>query len=454
MFRLHPTGIAKLGAVLRQDGHDVKLLDMNAEDTSLSDLRKCLYDFMPDFVGISYITSDIVQAREIRDCVKDCNPHTIVIGGGVDVSARREASVVDVGADIGVVGEGEDVIVPIVNNNIFRSNSTPLSEIKGLVLNDGKSCYFTGEKPPITNLDQYPFAAYDLLNLKSYRRNLLCLPLDFLTISTSRGCPGHCCFCFNSMGTKWRANSAKYVVDELEHNRDTLPIKLKSIIFMDDTFTVDKQRVYDICRLIKERKIDLTYKFETRVNLVDEDLLRTMYDVGFKHIAYGVESGNDKILEEWQKGITKDQIRDAFKLSHQLGYTTTAYMIVGALSETPDTVRESINFIKEIQPDFVQWSVACPLPATKLTEQFEKEFHKIDDWRGLYYNSVLSRKKPYAFYHTRYMTNEELQIWAKRAYRETYFNLRYVWKRVCRMKNYTEVKSTAIGVWEILNSIW
>jgi len=232
---------------------------------------------------------------------------------------------------------------------------------------------------------------------------------------------------------------------------DTLRVKVGSIVFVDDTFTLNRKRVFEICDLIKEKGINLTLRCESRVNLVDEELLAKMYDVGFNHISFGVESGNQEIINEWNKRITLDQARTAFKTAHKIGYTTTAYMIIGAPSETPSTVRDSINFAKELDPDFIQWSLASPLPSTPLHTWFIEHFGEVEDWGGINYMSVFQKDKPkISVYRSKYMTNEELNIWVKRAYRETYLSPHYILKRLRRMTNLQELRGNLNGLRDIL----
>lgn len=449
-YPLHPLGVTKLAAILREKGNDVEILDMDASNITVKDLGRCLDKSQPNSVGISYRTANLKDAREIRDFVKNYDDNIKVLVGGADVTARKLDSVRDVDADLGVVGEGEDLISIIVNHQ-----NEDLSTIKGLILKDKKGkLHFTGEREPIRNLDVYPFTAYDLLNLDNYRTYPINLPRDYLTMITSRGCPFSCIFCFNSMfGKFWRANSPEYVVNEIEHCKHSLPLHLKSILFLDDSFTVDKDRIYQLCRLIKKRDIDLTFKFETRVDLINHALLKAMFDVGFKHISFGVESGNAIILHEWEKGITKDQVRKAFKTAKKIGFCVTAYMIIGAPSETPKTIQDSIDFAKELKADFTQWSVAAPIPQTKLAEWYIHRFGAIKDWSKLYYSNVFCKQKQrFTMYRTKYMTSDELMNWQKKAYHDTYFNLKYVLRRFRRMTNLTEWKATINGFKEILHA--
>ena len=449
-YPLHPLGVTKLAAILREKGNDVKILDMDASKLQLNGLVQTMRSFKPDIVGISYRTASINDARGIRDCVKNFDTEIKVVVGGADVTARKVDSVRDVDADLGVVGEGEDTISIIVNNH-----GEDLSCTKGLVIKNGKGQFkFTGEREPIRNLDVYPFTAYNLLDLDKYRTYPINLPRDYLTMITSRGCPFRCIFCFNNMfGKFWRGNSPEYIVNEIEHCEQTLPLHLKSILFLDDSFTVDKDRIYKLCRLIKKQGIDLTFKFETRVDLVNHGLLKAMFDVGFKHVSFGVESGNATILREWEKGITKDQVRRAFKIAKKIGFCVTGYMIIGAPSETPKTIQDSIDFVKELKPDFTQWSVAAPIPRTKLAEWYIRTFGPIKDWSKLYYSNVFCKQKQmFTIYRTKYMTCDELMNWQKKAYRDTYLNLRYVLRRFRRMTNLTELKATINGFREMWNA--
>lgn len=448
-LQLHPLGVAKLSAVLREIGVESEILDLSASRSWMKDLIHRLRIFQPDVVGISCRTAAIKSCRQISDCVKSYDQTIRVIVGGADVTARKIKSAIDVNADLGVVGEGEDVIKILAE----RSFGNDLSDIKGLVIKDGVEWKFTGTRTLIRNLDNYPFTAYDLLDLEIYRKYPINLPRDFLTMITSRGCVFQCAFCYNSMfGRVWRSNSAKYIVDEIEHCQQTLPLKLKSVLFVDDTFTVNKKHIYELCDLIEKRGIDLSFKFETRVDLVDYALLKRMREVGFDFVSYGVESGNDEILKEWSKGTTTKQVREAFKTSKKLGYCTTAYMIIGAPSETPKTIQDSINLIKELEPDFTQWSIAAPLPGTKLTEWFVKEFGEILDWSGIYYSQAYGQQSALK-YRTKYLSSEELQEWFKSAYHDTYFNLRYVYRRLKRMTNLTEIRTTINGLKEMWNAI-
>lgn len=447
-YPLHPLGVTKLAAILREKGEDVEILDMDASNITVKGLAKYLDQFQPDIVGISYRTATIQDALEIRNCVKSFDEGVRVVVGGCDVTARKVDSFRDVNADLGVVGEGEDVI-----NLITKEHNTDLSNVKGLIVKDAMgNPKFTGERSPIRNLDAYPFTAYDLLDLDKYRKYPINLPRDYLTMITSRGCPKSCVFCFNNMfGRFWRANSPEYTVAEIKYWQDSLPLHLKSILFVDDSFTVSKKRVYALCKLLKQEGIDLTYKFETRVDLVDYDLLTAMYDQGFRHVSFGVESGNAMILREWRKDITKDQVRKAFKIARKIGFCTTAYMIIGAPSETPETVQDSIDFVKELKPDFSQWSIAAPIPETELAAWYENEFGVITDWSGLYYCNVFTKQKACTTYRTRYMTHDELVEWQKKAYHDTYFNLRYITKRLMRITNLTELRATITGFKEMLN---
>jgi len=447
-YATHPLGLVKLASMIRND-HEVRIYDMDAFNATLNDLKSTIDTFNPDVVGVTARTSNLSKVTSICKTVKETTKARLIIGGA-DPTARPLQSIVDTGADIAVLGEGEATIREVV-----EATDRELFKVKGLVIKTKNSLVETEPRPLIENLDSLPFASFDLLDLKKYMPYPLNLPPDYLGMCTSRGCPWNCLYCFKAIfGRSWRANSAKYVVDEIEFYINTLPIHLQSFIFFDDTFTVSHKRVYEMCDLIKKRHIDMTARFETRVNLINEQLLTKMYDSGFKHVSFGVESGNPDILLELQKGITIDQIRTAFKTAHKIGFTTTAYMFIGSPSETPETIRDSIDLAKDLNADFTQWSIASPLPSTQLYDWYVKNYGAITDWNGLCYSELFSVDRGNSsVYRSKYMTNRELNIWMKKAYKETYIHWKYILKRIWRSRSPLEFKANLLGLKELLNIV-
>ena len=189
---------------------------------------------------------------------------------------------------------------------------------------------------------------------------------------SSRGCPYRCTFCLWPdilYGHKFRARSAENVVDEIEeavrvYGHD-------EIYFDDDTFTIDRQRVMDICRLILERGLEKEVEWiaQCRVDTVDREMLEAMKAANCGYILFGVESGSPEMLKKMKKGITLDKVRDAFELTREVGIKTQAFFLFGMPGETQETIRETIEFAKEINASSTQFAVAIPHPGTALYEE-------------------------------------------------------------------------------------
>jgi len=429
-YAIHPLGIGKLAGILRET-QEVQIFDMDAINAGPAQLEARLASFQPDVVGVTVKTPCLPDALEACQTVRRCSDAKLIVGGP-DPTARPLQVLTDLPADVAVLGEADDTIGPLIDN---IHDLDALKRIPGLRFNTPSGEFQTEAAPYVEDLDGYPFTAYDLMPIEDYRAYPLNMPSYLMTMVTGRGCPWKCSFCFHALhGHKQRTTSAKYVVDEIVHNIETLPVNVRSVLFCDDTFTIDRERVMEMCRMIGEYGLDLTMKCESRVNLVDEELLTEMYDTGFVHISFGVESGNQAIIDEWGKGITLQQARDAFAMAHRVGLETTAYFIIGAPSETPETIRDSIDFAKELNADFTQWSLASPLPSTGLHDWFVEEFGEVTEWGGINYSPVFQRDRPQmSVYRSRHMTNLELNQWVRLAYRAAYLNPRYVFKRLCRM---------------------
>ena len=182
---------------------------------------------------------------------------------------------------------------------------------------------------------------------------------------SSRGCPFRCSFCDKSVGgSKWRARTPVDVVDEMAHLHHTLGVGF--INFYDDNFTLNRARVMAICEEIIRRGLNIEWKCEGRVDSVDAELLRTMRAAGCRVVAYGVESANPETLALLRKDITVDQSVRAFALTREAGLRSLAYMILGAPGEDRDAVQGSIDFCRDIQADYVQFSTLSAMPGTPL----------------------------------------------------------------------------------------
>ncbi len=357
-----PLGVAYIAAVLRMYGHESQIIDMEAENLTSSEVISRISEFEPDVVGLSFVTAGYKNFIALSSKIRDELNIKAIISGGPHISAQPEDAIPY--SDIGVIGEGEYTTLEILNTLRMKDN---LRQVKGIIFKDKEQIIKTPPRPPIENIDEIPFPARDLLNMELYGDNKG-------SIMTSRSCPFNCIFCASRQifGRGFRARSAKNVVDEIEllitkYNVEKLRI-------LDDMFTFDKKRVFEICEIIKERNIKVRWELTngTRVNSVTPELLKAMKEAGLYRVYYGIESGSPKVLKALRKGITLDQVRKAIKWTKDAGIEVGGFFMIGNPTETIEDVRMTEKLIQELDLDYVHISITTPYPGSDLYKWVEK----------------------------------------------------------------------------------
>lgn len=433
-----PLGLASIAAVLEQKGHHVEIIDANALQLSEREIVEKVKG--ADVICITAMTPTVYSAIRIAKEIKKENPDQIMILGGPHATILPEETLNKVPEiDMIVRGEGEKTMVELFE---ALENNKDLHNINGLTYRNNGIISSTSE-PSIVDLDSLPFLAYYLLPIHKYK---LHPPhgrkLPYIAMMTSRGCPYNCIYCSKPIfGQKFRAQSPERTIDEVEYLIDKF--KIKEIVFYDDSFTLNKKRILQLCEEIHERKIDVLWSCETRVDLINEELLKAMKKAGCYMIAYGIETGNQMILNNLRKRITTEQIRYAIELTHKAGIQSVGYFMFGSPWETPDTIRETIDFTKSLKLDFAQFSVMIPFPGTDIYELYLKSGHETANWDDYIYASLKSANTP--VFETRLLSKEELQAWNARAYKEFYFRSCYIGQRLIGMRSLGDLKTNIGG---------
>jgi radical SAM superfamily enzyme YgiQ (UPF0313 family) len=275
-------------------------------------------------------------------------------------------TLLEAGFDYVIQGEGENVIVDLLAGKMADQGIRAL------------------HYPPIADLDSLAFPARDLLPEKYGKRHAA-------SIMASRGCPYNCSFCQPTLrkmfGSRVRKRSVWNVLEEMNQCYSELGIRYFE--FFDDTFTADKQWVYRFCesfpRDLPSGKDPISWECLTRVNAVDEQLLSAMKAAGCHRITFGVESGCQEILDYYRKGITVEQVKEAFRLCRKVGIHTHALFMLGAPIETESSILETEQLIKEIKPDSIFISITTPLPFTDLWDDLIKRGNVTLDWSQIDY---------------------------------------------------------------------
>lgn len=373
-----PLGIAYMAGVLQENNIDVEILDASAEDMDFKDVEKELLKRKPDLVALTALTPTIGRALETAQVVKETLPDSIVVMGGYHPTFNFIETLEDENVDIVIRGEGEYIMLNLVQ---ALENQSSLHDVKGIVFEDknSKEIVVNPEAPLIQDLDELPFPALNLLPMKKYR--LLDMDTHMTTMITTRGCPMQCSFCSSAAmhGKKIRERSVENIVDEIEYLKTNYDID--TIAFMDDTFTLKKRKVMAICDEILKRNIEIMWGCTSRVDTLDEKLLKKMKEAGCITIFIGVESADQQQLDNMCKSTTIAKIENAFKIAHKLKIRTIASVALGMPGDTKEIMNKTVKFVHKLKPNYAIYSLATPYPGTRFyKEAFEKNLIKIKDW--------------------------------------------------------------------------
>jgi len=422
-----PLGILYLASSLLAAGHEVEVVDAQVEGLDYPRLKDAIAKARPQLVGVTAMSFTLIDAIYTAAVAKAAVPDAKVALGGPHptIYPTETAALSDV--DYAIVGEGERTIVELAG---ALDAGTDASAIKGVSYKTPVGVRPSVMPDFIEDLDSLPFPARKLTPYMKYS-SLLAKRTPVTTMFTSRGCPYRCLFCDRpQMGKRFRARSAANVGDEME---ECVRMGIREFLVYDDTFTIDRKRVLDVCSEIKGRGLDIGWDVRARVNTVDEEMLRILKGAGCERIHYGVESGNENILGVLRKGITLKQAQDAFRMTREAGIDTLAYFMIGSPRETRATIEDTIRFAIKLAPDYVHFSVTTPFPATDLYRMgLEEGILKSDYWLKFAKNPTATFTPALWEENIR---REELIRLMHSAYRRFYLRGGYVLRRLRRVKS-------------------
>ena len=368
---LPPLGLAYLAAYLREKGVEVEVLDCSALGLSWRGLEHELRTRKPDVVGVGAITCYIHLTAKVAEVAKEVDSSITVVAGGPHPSLMPEQTLRSYSRiDYVVVGEGEQTLYQLVK--CLEEGGDP-KKVEGIAYRDKEDVRLTAPRKLIHDLDSLPQPAWDLLPMDRYRFVVWGRKLGMLV--SSRGCPFTCSFCSERIlwGSRWRAHSPKRMADDVEVLAKRYGRRI--IWFGDDTFNLDRRRVEAFCDELSERSLDVEWSFEGRVDLLlrDKDLLPKMKRAGLAWVLLGVETPFEEELSFYGKGISAQQVFEAFKLLREHDVVSQAMIIIGAPSDTRESIRKKLEFVKKLDPDFAIFTPLTPLPGTPLYELAKRE---------------------------------------------------------------------------------
>ncbi len=378
---LYPSmGIAAIAAITEKAGFPVKIIDCEAEGFSYEALKDKIIDYQPDVIGMQTFCNTINRTFKIAELVKkEINPQIKIVLGGVQVTLFPEKYAADKNVDFVVKGEGEIIFENLLHN--LADGKNDFSDIKGLVWKNGDEIISNPPEMMIKDINTLPYPARHLFNLKKYYPSAQLRGKHVMHIITSRGCPFQCgfCSCHKTFGRSYRFMSAERVVEEIKFLQKEY--QADSLYFYDDTLTVNKERIIELCNKIIEEKIKIPWACFTRADCVNEELLKKMHEAGCYQIFYGVECGAQRLLDLMKKGITLDQIREAIRLTKKYHIEALASFIIGLPTETVEEAKQTLKFAIELDVDFAHWEIYTPHPGTNLFDIAMQHGHLLtDDW--------------------------------------------------------------------------
>lgn len=357
-----PLGLAYLAGALEADGERVAILDLAESPVPHEALRAELERFAPSVVGIGSMTFALASVAKLIDLVRETLPEALIVLGGpcmedypTEVLRRFPA------ADLAVVGEGESTLREIVAR---RRAGGPLTGIESTVYRcEGKTVLAPPRAQP-RDLDLLPRPAYRLIDYSRYSP-VVSRGAGFATMYTMRGCPYDCRYCHRqSWLRRSRYHSPARVVDEMEYLVRELGVR--EIKFYDETFTLDRRRTFEVCRLIRERGISVPWEIRTRAELLNQELVRAMADAGCYRICMGVEGGSDERLTRMGRTTRVKHVRDAFRWSRECGLSTLGFFMIGYPGDSRRDYEDVLRLAREIKANWIAVAVTTAYANTEI----------------------------------------------------------------------------------------
>jgi len=358
-----PIGIYYVGAVLKENHYDVEILNWCRINETPEKMSEILIEKKPDVIGFSILQANRWGGIEIAKIAKQIDPDVKIVFGGVSATFLWKHFLTHFPEiDYVVMGEGEYTFLHLIRC-IEKKEDKHIGNIRGIAFKKDGKVIRTKPAEYIQDLDQLPVPA-------KY--------FEYQHLSLTRGCPGKCTFCGSPKfwGRKVRFHSVDYFVEELE-----LLYKkgVNFFYFSDDTFSVNKKRVIEVCKKILKKNLKIAWNAISRVNYMSEEVLSWMRKAGCIQISYGIESGSEKIRNSLNKKITTGEIEKAFAITLKYGILPRAYFIYGSPGESRETIQESIDLISKIKPLVIYSSVLSLFPGTALYSEYKKKFNVSED---------------------------------------------------------------------------
>ena len=435
-----PLGLGYLGAALLKNNVEVSIVDSVVEQLPIDEIINRIKMFNPDIIGMSVMTPGSYEAYSAADEIKKSFPDSIIIlGGPHPTSFPEEVMTQCKSVDYVLTGEAEFSLPELVK--CIQNNKTGIENIKGLFYRTAdKNFKDTGIPEYVKDLDIIDFPARQLFNNDIY----IPLPnfskrIPAASMVTSRGCPyGRCKFCYQSgkFGAKFRRRSVNNVIDEIKTL--ILNYKIREVAFYDSLFAFDEKWILQFCAELLKNKIDITWSCFAQISFITKEMLVKMKEAGCFNIYYGIESGNQELLDYIRKRTTIEKIKEIVNFTHSLGIETRGSFIIGLPKSSPEKDLKTIQFAIELNLDYAGFFPYRVYKGTELSEEAQ------------FYGKVLADRADghhsATYIPEGYESLEQVQKMTKYAYRKFYFRCGYVVKSLKKIKSFGDLKRIIAGL--------
>lgn len=419
-----PLGILSIASYLEQEGVVVRVIDAHVERLGAAELRQRILDLNPRIVGITMMTATCVAAHQIAKLAREALPEALIVVGGVHAEAMPDETLRNAAVDLVVRGDGE-----LALRRLVRGESP--ASIRGLSCREGGRIVHTPPAELVMDLDSLPFPAYHLVPMDRYYPAIGAYrQLPAINMLMTRGCPGKCTFC-NSAETVLRSRSAESVVEEIVRLKDRYGIR--EIQFYDDTFTVNRRNVLRFCEIMEARRVGVTFTAFVRTDCFGRDMAFALKRAGCHQVMFGIESGDDEILKNIRKPISRERTAQAVAMAREAGLEIRTTFIFGNMGETMDTMRRTLEYTLELDPDLALFNVNTPYPGTQLFQWAKQHGHLVtEDWNEYELSSFLLRLPT--------VSGQEVLDFYAHAHRTFYMRPKAWWRRLSRVSRPSHVR--------------
>ncbi|HLD82416.1 MAG TPA: radical SAM protein [Candidatus Omnitrophota bacterium] len=442
-----PLGLLYIAAVLEKAGYQVKVFDPNLHNLSLSELIGQIRLYEPELIGLTSVTPTFNAAQKISFELKRAFPGTPIVMGGPHVTSLPENSLnFTPEVDFVIAGEGELTIIELVK--ALEEKKADFSAINGVGYRNNGKIILNPSRPVIEELDSLPYPAYHLLPIREYAPSVVYRIRGKSTfIMSSRGCPAFCTFCANTVtGRKLRVHSLDYFLGLLHHIIDVYGIRHFTIV--DDNFIADPDRAREICKRIIKERLNITWFIFARTDhCQDLELLKIMRRAGCVYVQLGIESGNEEVLRQLGKNVSKEACVKAGMNCRQAGIDCMNSFMIGNPKDTKETVLETINFAIKLDSTMAGFNILIPYPGTAIFKKYyQEDFGHNNEWEK--WNHI-THDVPIDYRHTT-LTKRDLDSLRKLAICRYYLRPRQLFRILILFRSFPLFLKFIKSSWEHL----